>query len=288
VPTVRLDGVEADSVIGALCASREHSEAAARASSVARESPTRSVLTIIVSSDHDFHQLVDERVRVFDDVKKTLWDVAAVKAHYRLREPREVSTYKALVGDVSDGVKGVYRCGPVTARKVCTVLRRLLREAPYLHRLSDPPDRVTARVLQSLARAGLGSVAGRLPALLRCYRLVDIPSAGLAVLRGEGQSMVTGPQRPRRALRRSLLIGWGRMRAPQHGATTGGARLLVVRYLVERHRFTLIAVREVPAVCRRPCCSFRTCMSIISAPTVACWRTAPIAGLPTPWECWIP
>jgi hypothetical protein len=112
-----------------------------------------------VSADHDFHQLVDDRVRVFDDVKKKLWDRAAVKAHYQLREPREVSTYKALVGDVSDGVKGVYRCGPVKARKVCTVLRRRLREPPYLQRLCDPPDWVTARVLRSLTNDGLGAVS---------------------------------------------------------------------------------------------------------------------------------
>jgi hypothetical protein len=108
VPTVRLDGVEADSVIGALCTE-----------------PAGDALTLIVSSDHDFHQLVSDRVRVFDDVKKKLWDIAAVKVHYQLRDPREVSAYKALVGDISDGVKGVPRCGPVKARKVCTVLRRL-------------------------------------------------------------------------------------------------------------------------------------------------------------------
>jgi hypothetical protein len=108
-------------------------------------------------------------------MKKKLWDVAAVKAHYHLREPREVSAYKALVGDLSDGVKGVPRCGPVKARKVCTVLRRLLREAPYIHRLSDPPDRLTQRVILPLTRG---------------YWLVDIPSAGWA--QGHGQSAVTG------------------------------------------------------------------------------------------------
>jgi 5'-3' exonuclease len=53
VPTVRLDGVEADSVIGALCAE-----------------PAGDLLTVIVSSDHDFHQLVSARVRVFEDMKK--------------------------------------------------------------------------------------------------------------------------------------------------------------------------------------------------------------------------
>jgi hypothetical protein len=146
VPTVRLDGVKADSVIGALCAE-----------------PVGNVLTVIVSSDHDFHQLVGERVRVFDDVKKKLWDAAAVKAHYGLREPREVSAYKALVGDLSDGVKGVYRCGPVKARKVCTVLRRLVREAPYIHRLSvgpaQPGDRARPAVPDARGPGGGGRAA---------------------------------------------------------------------------------------------------------------------------------
>ena len=62
LPSLRLKGFEADSVIGAIVQLTE----------------AKGVPVIIVSADHDFHQLVTERVRVYDDVKKTLWDIEAV------------------------------------------------------------------------------------------------------------------------------------------------------------------------------------------------------------------
>jgi DNA polymerase-1 len=123
VPSLWLKGYEADSVIGA----------------VVQLTEPAGVPVIIVSADKDFHQLVSERVRVYDDVKKELWDPSAVRALYQVEEPREVSTDKALVGDHSDGVKGVHGCGPVMAKKAIAVLRQELGRAPYIRRLSDPP-----------------------------------------------------------------------------------------------------------------------------------------------------
>jgi 5'-3' exonuclease, N-terminal resolvase-like domain len=166
LPSIRLKGFEADSVIGALVQLTE----------------AKGVPVIIVSADHDFHQLVSDRVRVYDDVKKTLWDTEAVTEHYQLVEPREVSVYKALAGDISDGVKGVVGCGPVMALKAIEVLRRELGQAPYVHRLSDPPDDCTRRVVAALQASGLPTVAAQVPALVRCYTLVDTPRAGRAIL----------------------------------------------------------------------------------------------------------
>jgi 5'-3' exonuclease len=153
LPTVRLKGFEADSVIGA----------------VVQLTEAKGVPVIIVSADHDFHQLVTERVRVYDDVKKVMWDIEAVTQHYQLVVPREVSVYKALAGDASDHVKGVVGCGPVMALKAIEVLRRELGQAPYVHRLSDPPDRRTLRVVAALEASGLEKVAVQVPALVRSY-----------------------------------------------------------------------------------------------------------------------
>jgi 5'-3' exonuclease len=166
LPTVRLKGFEADSVIGA----------------VVQLTEAKGVPIIIVSADHDFHQLVTERVRVYDDVKKAMWDIEAVTQHYQLVVPREVSVYKALAGDASDHVKGVVGCGPVMALKAIEVLRRELGQAPYVHRLSDPPDQRTRRVVAALEASGLEKVAAQVPALVRSYQLVDIPRAGQAIL----------------------------------------------------------------------------------------------------------
>jgi DNA polymerase-1 len=151
VPVLRLKGHEADSVIGALVASP-----------TLAETPL-----VIVSCDHDFLQLVDDRVRVFDDVRKSMWDAKAVRKHYHLKTPREVSAYKALVGDKSDGVKGVYKCGPVMARKVIRVMGRFIRQPPYVQRLAWPSNEVTQRVIGAWIREGLVLVANDVTTLLR-------------------------------------------------------------------------------------------------------------------------
>ncbi len=52
---------------------------------------------IIVSADHDFHQLVTERVGVYDDVKKQLWDIEAVTNHYQLAVQALVARYGLLL-----------------------------------------------------------------------------------------------------------------------------------------------------------------------------------------------
>jgi 5'-3' exonuclease len=96
--------------------------------------------------------------------------------------PREVSVYKALAGDASDHVKGVVGCGPVMALKAIAVLRRELGQAPYVHRLADPPNQRTRRVVAALQASGLDKVAEQVPALVRSYQLVDIPRDGRAIL----------------------------------------------------------------------------------------------------------
>jgi hypothetical protein len=136
---------------------------------------------VIVSCDHDFLQLVDDRVRVFDDVRKTMWDAKAVRAHYKLKTPREVSAYKALVGDKSDGVKGVYKCGPVMARKAIRVMGRFIRQAPYVQRLRWPSNAVTQRVIGAWIREGLVPVANDITTVIHCYKLVDIPYAAAPI-----------------------------------------------------------------------------------------------------------
>ena len=110
LPSIRLKGFEADSVIGALVQLTE----------------ANGVPVIIVSADHDVHQLVTERVRLYDNVKKVLWGIETVTTHYQLVVPREVSVYKALAGETSDHVKAVVGCGPVMARTAIAVLHREL------------------------------------------------------------------------------------------------------------------------------------------------------------------
>lgn len=70
--------------------------------------------TMIVSSDKDLLQLVDERVKVFEPKKEMLYDERAVETKYGL-EPKKLIDVFSLMGDASDNIPGVKGVGEKTA-----------------------------------------------------------------------------------------------------------------------------------------------------------------------------
>ncbi len=72
---------------------------------------------IIVSRDHDLLQCVTKHIRMYDGVKKEMWDRKAVKQRYHIR-PERIPVYKALVGDTTDNIAGVRGIGPKGALKL--------------------------------------------------------------------------------------------------------------------------------------------------------------------------
>ncbi|MCC7105563.1 MAG: DNA polymerase I [Chloroflexi bacterium] len=108
IPIYRLDGFEADDLLGALsCQAAE-----------------RGLDVIILTGDQDAMQLVGPSVRVltsrrgFSDT--VLYDEAAVRERYGL-EPRQLPDVKALRGDVSDNIPGVPGVGDKTASRLLAV-----------------------------------------------------------------------------------------------------------------------------------------------------------------------
>lgn len=101
LPLVQVDGVEADDVIGTL--------AAQDAGPV-----------IIVTSDKDMAQLVDDRVVLLDTMKNQQTDVARVQEKFGI-QPSQIIDYLALVGDTADNIPGVALVGP---KKAATWLNR--------------------------------------------------------------------------------------------------------------------------------------------------------------------
>jgi DNA polymerase-1 len=105
IPTIQLEGYEADDVIGTL------------ASQVAAQ----GLQVVIVSGDKDFYQLIGRRIALLNPgrggpaaVEEELVDEA--NAAERLGVPPErVTDYLALVGDSSDNIPGVHGVGPKTA-----------------------------------------------------------------------------------------------------------------------------------------------------------------------------
>jgi DNA polymerase-1 len=100
IPLLRIEGVEADDVIGTL----------------AREASAAGRDTVISTGDKDLAQLVDERVTLVNTMYGTKLDQAGVEAKFGVT-PAQIADYLALVGDPLDNIPGIAGVGPKTAAK---------------------------------------------------------------------------------------------------------------------------------------------------------------------------
>ncbi len=100
IPLLRIEGVEADDVIGTL----------------ARQASAAGSDTLISTGDKDLAQLVDERVTLVNTMDNTTLDRAGVQQKFGVA-PEQIIDYLALVGDTSDNIPGVPGVGPKTAAK---------------------------------------------------------------------------------------------------------------------------------------------------------------------------
>ena len=100
LPLLSIAGVEADDVIGTL------SDQAAK----------QGRKVIISTSDKDLAQLVNEHVTLINTMSNTTLDIAGVVEKFGV-PPNRIIDYLALVGDTSDNIPGVVKCGPKTAVK---------------------------------------------------------------------------------------------------------------------------------------------------------------------------
>jgi DNA polymerase-1 len=100
IPLLRIEGVEADDVIGTL----------ARAASAAGRD------TVISTGDKDLAQLVDEHVTLVNTMDSTKLDRAGVQAKFGVT-PEQIADYLALIGDPIDNIPGIEGVGPKTAAK---------------------------------------------------------------------------------------------------------------------------------------------------------------------------
>ena len=100
LPLLRVEGVEADDVIGTL---------ACRAKAAGRK-------VIISTGDKDMSQLVNDAITIVNTMTGSHLDRAGVKAKFDVW-PEQIVDYLALVGDASDNIPGVPKVGPKTAAK---------------------------------------------------------------------------------------------------------------------------------------------------------------------------
>jgi len=100
LPLLQIEGVEADDVIGTLCARAEQ----------------RGLQVLVSTGDKDLAQLVTDKVTLINTMNDTRMDRDAVKAKFDVW-PEQIIDYLALVGDSSDNIPGVPKVGPKTASK---------------------------------------------------------------------------------------------------------------------------------------------------------------------------
>lgn len=99
VTTIQMDNVEADDVMAYL----------------ALQSFKDSNVTIM-SSDKDFYQIVNDRIKVYSPTKKKIYGVPDVLSEYGVH-PHNFVLFRTLDGDKSDSIDGINGCGLKTILK---------------------------------------------------------------------------------------------------------------------------------------------------------------------------
>jgi DNA polymerase-1 len=100
LPVLQVVGVEADDVIGTLARQAQHA----------------GHEVLLVTSDKDMAQLVNDRVAMLDTMKDRKLDPAGVEEKFGV-PPERIIDYLTLVGDTSDNIPGVPLVGPKTAAR---------------------------------------------------------------------------------------------------------------------------------------------------------------------------
>ena len=126
IPIFQVEGYEADDVLG----------------TVARQAKAHDVPVHIITGDRDLLQLVDENTTVELPPGRyqrtpTVYDGAQVKEKYEL-SPTQIVDLKALMGDSSDNIPGIYGIGEKTAT-------RLLQKYGDLDTIYENLDEIATR-----------------------------------------------------------------------------------------------------------------------------------------------
>lgn len=137
IPTYKLEGYEADDVIGTV---------ATQAKEIGE--------VVIVTGDRDILQLVNHKVKVYMPVKGLegkLYGAEEVIERMKV-SPTQIVDYKALAGDPSDNYPGVAGIGPKTASKLITEFGTLEKVYKNLDKI---PEKVAKKLANGAEPAGL-------------------------------------------------------------------------------------------------------------------------------------
>ncbi|HEY6893370.1 MAG TPA: DNA polymerase I, partial [Rhodanobacteraceae bacterium] len=128
-PILRVEGVEADDVIGTL----------------ATQAAEQGIDVVVSTGDKDFAQLVRPGVELVNTMSNTTLDTAGVVEKFGV-PPNRIVDMLALMGDSIDNIPGVEKCGPKTAAK-------WLAEYGSLDGVIANADKVGGKIGENLRRA---------------------------------------------------------------------------------------------------------------------------------------
>ena len=98
---------------------------------------------VVVTSDKDFYQIVNDRVTLLDTKKNEITDIAKVKERFGT-EPKGVIDALGLAGDSSDNIPGIPGVGEKTAKK-------LLEEYGSFEGIYDNINKIKGKLKEKLA-----------------------------------------------------------------------------------------------------------------------------------------
>ncbi len=150
LPLLRVEGVEADDVIGTL----------------ATQAAAAGVRCVISTGDKDMAQLVTDEVTLVNTMTGSRLDPDGVKAKFDVT-PAQIVDYLALVGDTSDNIPGVPKVGPKTAAKWLAQYGTL---DEIVEHAADIPGKVGESLGENLERLRLS----RELAQIRCTVDLDV------------------------------------------------------------------------------------------------------------------
>jgi DNA polymerase I len=130
LPLLIVEGVEADDVIGTL----------------AHMAGSQGQAVVISTGDKDMAQLVNEHVTLINTMSNQILDSERVKEKFGVT-PQQFIDYLTLVGDTTDNIPGVTKCGPKTAAK-------WLGDYKTLDKLVENAHAITGKIGENL-RASL-------------------------------------------------------------------------------------------------------------------------------------
>ena len=157
IPILRLDGYEADDIIGTL----------------AQKAAADDIDVLICSKDKDLLQLIGDRVRTFDMKKGKITDADLMRQEMGIG-PGQIVDCLALEGDTADNVPGVPLIGPKTARELIRTYGDL--DALYAH-----ADEVKGKRGENLRSSKDQAYLSRKLVTLDCNVPIDIDYESLAL-----------------------------------------------------------------------------------------------------------